>query len=290
MQTDKKINTILVNGIECEPYINADKRTMMENAYQLLDGIRFLMHAFSCDDARICVKGIHKEIFVYYNYLLSDERYKGISMSKMKNFYPQGWEIAMIKEATGIEVPTGHLPSEFGIINFNSSTVVGIEEAIRKNKPVTDRKVTVTGNGIVKPANFVVRIGTPVKYLIEQCGGYKDPEIKKTFILGGPMMGASETNDDCICTKTVTSIIVLNHKEYKEEPCIRCGSCVLSCPVGLQPVSIMNAMKHMPVDKEKIKLLNPLKCIECGLCTFSCTSKIHVTDYVRRAKTIARLK
>jgi electron transport complex protein RnfC len=126
--------------------------------------------------------------------------------------------------------------------------------------------------------------------LIEQCGGYKNPNMPKVFILGGPMMGASESDEDCICTKTVTSIIVLDHVEHKEEACIRCGSCVLSCPVGLQPVTIMNAMKHTPVDKAKIKMLNPLKCIECGLCTYSCTSKIHVTDYIRRAKTIARLK
>lgn len=290
MQTDKKIDTILINGIECEPYINADKRTMMEDAYKLLEGIKFLLQAFSCHQAYLCVKGIHKEIFAYYEYLLNDERFKEIKLAKMKNFYPQGWEIAMIKQTLNIDVPSGHLPSEFGIMNFNSSTVVGIQQAIRENKPVTERRVTVTGNGIVKPANFVVRIGTPVKYLIEQCGGYKDPEIPKTFILGGPMMGASEGSDDCICTKTVTSIIVLNHKEYQEEPCIRCGSCALSCPVGLQPLNIMNAMKHMPVDKEKIKMLNPLKCIECGLCTYSCTSKIQVTDYIRRAKVVARLK
>lgn len=290
MQTDRPINTILINGIECEPYINADKRTMMEEAPKLLEGILFLMQAFKCHDARICVKDIHKEIFVYYNYLLTQEKYKGITMAKMKNYYPQGWEIAMIKQATGIDVPSGHLPSEFGIMNFNSSSVVGIQQAIRENKPVTDRKVTVTGNGIVRPTNFEVRIGTPVRYLIEQCGGYKNPNTPKVFILGGPMMGASESDEDCICSKTVTSIIVLDHVEYEEEACIRCGSCVLSCPVGLQPVTIMNTMKHAPVDKAKIKMLNPLKCIECGLCTYSCTSKIHVTDYIRRAKTIARLK
>ena len=290
MQTDKPIKTILINGIECEPYINADKRSMMENAPQLLEGIKYLMQAFSCQDARICVKAIHNEIFVLYNYLLQSEQYKGITMAPMKNYYPQGWEIAMIKQATGIEVPSGHLPSEFGIMNFNSSTVIGIQEAIRYNRPVTNRKVTVTGNGICHPSNFEVRIGTPIKYLIEHCGGYKNPNVPKIFILGGPMMGASEASEDCICSKTVTSLIVLDHQEYKEEPCIRCGSCVLSCPVGLQPVTIMNAMKHMPVDKEKIKMLNPLKCIECGLCTYSCTSKIQVTDYIRRAKVIARLK
>ena len=112
-------------------------------------------------------------------------------------------------------------------------------------------------------------------------------EKEKVFILGGPMMGASIPSDDAVITKTVTSIIVLNKTNYKEEPCVRCGSCVLSCPVGLEPVSIMNAVKA--VDKERIKALNPLKCIECGLCAYSCTSKIQVTDFVRKAKIFAKL-
>ena len=119
------------------------------------------------------------------------------------------------------------------------------------------------------------------------CGGYKNPDKEKIFILGGPMMGASVPSDDVIITRTVTSIIVLDKTEFKEEPCVRCGSCVLSCPVHLEPVQIMNAVKVL--DKERIKKLNPLKCIECGLCTYTCTSKIQVTDYVRKAKMIAKL-
>ena len=129
--------------------------------------------------------------------------------------------------------------------------------------------------------------GTSVRELIDKCGGYSHPELEKVFILGGPMMGASLPSDDTIITKTVTSVIVLNKTNYKEEQCVRCGSCVLSCPQGLLPVDIMNAVKS--VDKEKIKALNPLKCIECGLCTYSCTSKLKVTDYVRRAKLLAKL-
>ena len=118
-------------------------------------------------------------------------------------------------------------------------------------------------------------------------GGYKNPEKEKVFILGGPMMGASVPNDDVIITKTVTSIIVLDKEEHKEEPCVRCGSCVLSRPVHLEPVQIMNAVKTL--DKERIKKLNPTRCIECGLCAYSCTSKINVTDYIRKAKLIAKL-
>lgn len=289
-QTSEKINTILINAIECEPYINADHRAAIEEPEKIIEGIKFLQQAFNCKDARICIKSKYKDLGLIYDDMLRRYPDSGITLCRVKNYYPQGWEINMIKEATGIQVETGKLPASYGIIDFNISTVLGIQQSIRENKPVTERRITVTGNGIKYPSNFIVRVGTPVGELIEKCGGYVEPEGKKVFILGGPMMGASLPSDDCICTKTVTSIIVLKEREYKEEPCIRCGSCVLSCPVHLKPMEIMNTMRSMPVDKEKVKFLNPLKCIECGLCTYSCTSKIPVTDYVRRAKVIARLK
>lgn len=289
MQTTHSIDQILINGIECEPYINADHRTMLEDPEKLIEGIMYLQKAFMCHKALICIKSKYKDIDLALTELLKHYPDSGISVCKVKNYYPQGWEVNMIKEATGIKVETGKLPSEYGIMDFNVSTVVGIQEAIRYNMPVYQRRVTVTGDGIKVPSNFVVRVGTPAKYLIDACGGYTD-DTNKVFILGGPMMGASLPSNDCILTKTVTSIIVLNERKYREEPCIRCGSCVMSCPVGLKPVEIMNTMRSMPVDKEKVKFLNPLKCIECGLCTYSCTSNIPVTDYVKRAKVIARLK
>ena len=190
----------------------------------------------------------------------------GIELCCVGNYYPQGWEVEMIKNATGIELKPGELPSNRGIINFNVSTMVGIYKAIKYNMPVIKRDITVTGDGINSPKNFRVRVGTSIKDLIPLCGGYKNPEKEKVFILGGPMMGASIPSDDCIITKTVTSIIVLDKTEYHEEPCVRCGSCVLSCPTHLEPVQIMNAVKAL--DKERIKMLNPLRCIECGLCTY----------------------
>ena len=165
--------------------------------------------------------------------------------------------------------------------------MVGIYKAIKYNMPVIKRFITITGDGIKYPKNFRVLVGTPVKDLLPLCGGYKNPEKDKVFILGGPMMGASVPNDDIIVSKTVTSIIVLDKMDYVEEPCVRCGSCVLSCPVHLEPVQIMNAVKTL--DKEIIKALNPLKCIECGLCTYTCTSKIQVTDFIRKAKIMAKL-
>lgn len=287
--TTAPIKYILLNGIECEPYITADHRLMLEEPENLIKGILLLEQVFSCHDARICVKSKYHDIREVYQELLRRYPGSGITLCPVGNYFPQGWEIAMIKAATGISVPSGQLPSKYGVINFNVSTVVGIYQAVKMNKPVIERLVAVTGDGIAYPSNFKVRVGTPIKSLIDACGGYLHPEKKKLFILGGPMMGASLPSDDCIITKTVTSVIVLDYEEVKEEPCIRCGSCVLSCPTGLEPVLIMNAMKVVPVDKERVKALNPLRCIECGLCTYSCTSKIRVTDYVRRAKIIAKL-
>ena len=286
-QTDKPINLMLINGIECEPYITADHRIMLEYPYRIINGIKYAMQAFNCKKALICIKSKYTDIASTYDEILKEFPDSGIEICKVKNYYPQGWEVAMIKEATGIELNPGELPSNRGIINFNVSTMVGIYKAIKYNMPVTKRNITVTGDGINHPHNFRVLVGTSFKDLLPMCGGYKNPDKEKIFILGGPMMGASVPSDDVIITKTVTSIIVLDKSEYKEEPCVRCGSCVLSCPAHLEPVQIMNAVKSL--DKERIKALNPLRCIECGLCTYVCTSKIQVTDFVRRAKIFAKL-
>ena len=286
-QTDKPINMILVNGIECEPYITADHRIMLEYPYRIINGIKYTMQAFNCKKALICIKSKYTDIKEAYEEVLKEFPDSGIELCCVKNYYPQGWEVEMIKNATGIQLKPGELPTNRGILNFNVSTMVGIYKAIKYNMPVVKRNITVTGDGIKHPHNFRVLVGTAFKDLLPLCGGYKEDDKEKIFILGGPMMGAAAPNDDVIITKTVTSIIVLNKTEYKEEPCVRCGSCVLSCPVGLEPVQIMNAVKSL--DKERIKALNPLKCIECGLCAYSCTTKSQVTDYVRRAKIFAKL-
>ena len=286
-KTDKPINMILVNGIECEPYITADHRIMLEYPYRIMEAIKYVMQAFNCKHAKICIKSKYRDIKAVYDQVLKEYKDSGIELCLVGNYYPQGWEVEMIKSATGIQLKPGELPTNRGILNLNVSTMVGIYKSIKYNMPVIKRDITVTGDGIMYPKNFRVRVGTSIKDLIPMCGGYKDPEKDKIFILGGPMMGASVPSDDCIITKTVTSIIILNKTDYVEQPCVRCGSCVLSCPVHLEPVQIMNAVKTL--DKERIKKLNPLRCIECGLCTYTCTSKIQVTDYVRKAKVIAKL-
>ena len=285
---DKKIEVILINAIECEPYITADIRLMEEEIEKTIEGMRYLQIAFECKKVLICIKKKHRSLISTYREFLRRYEGSGIEVCPVGNFYPQGWEIAMIRSALGIDIPTGHLPSEFGIANFNVSTVWGIYEAVKNNHSVIERRISVTGDGIKYPSNFLVRIGTPLKLLLDKCGGYVHPDKDKVFILGGPMMGASLPSDDGIISKTVTSVLVFDAQTSEEGPCIRCGSCVYSCPTHLEPKQIMDAVKAF--DKERIKALNPLRCIECGLCSYVCTSHIRVTDYIRRAKMFAKTK
>jgi electron transport complex protein RnfC len=293
-QTKNPIKYILINGIECEPFLTSDHRFMVEHADEILGGIKIMQQAFACEDARICFKGVYTELVDFWNDYLAKNPVKGVSISLMDNYYPQGWETAMIKKAVGVDVPSGHLPSEYGVINFNVATAAGVYFAVKKDLPVLDREVSVYGEGIKHPSNYVVRIGTPFKTLIEKSGGYVDEKNDdKILIVGGPMMGGTIPNDDCVVSPTVTSLLIQKQYRGAEEPCIHCGSCVYSCPVGLEPVTIMRAMRPdwpFKVSEKYVKSLNVMKCMECGLCTYSCTSKIPLLAIIREAKLIARKK
>ncbi len=284
-QTKDEIHTIIVNGIECEPYLSSDYRLMMEYPDRIMRGIGYALQAFNAKKAIICIKSKHQDIYDVLTAVATRYPHLNIEVKKVGNFYPQGWEIKMVKSATGIDIPSGVLPSKYGIMNFNVSTIVGLYKAIRYNMPVAKRNFTVTGDGIKYAQNFRVRIGTSIKELLDLCDGYTEGS-DKVFILGGPMMGASLVSDDAVISKTTTSVIILNKQERKEEPCVRCGSCVYSCPVMLQPVQIMNAYKANDIDT--LKALNTNKCIECGLCSYTCTSHIHVTEFMRKAKKLIR--
>ena len=284
-QTKEDIHTILINGIECEPYLSSDHRLMIEFPDRIMKGIGYALQAFKAKKAIICIKNKYQDIYDVLTAVKTRYPHLNIEIKRVGNFYPQGWEINMIKSALGIDVPVGELPNKYGVMDFNVSTIVGLYKAIKYNMPVAKRNFTVTGDGIKYAQNFRVRIGTSIKELLELCDGYTE-EGDKVFILGGPMMGASLVNDDAVVTKTTTSVIILNYSERKVEPCVRCGSCVYSCPVGLQPVQIMNAFKAN--DIEVLKALNTKKCIECGLCSYTCTSHIHITEFIRKAKRLVK--
>lgn len=197
-QTKNPIQYILINGIECEPFLTSDERFMLTHSEEILGGIKIIEQAFNCHDARLCFKAKHQKLVEFYTRFVAEHPNDGLSISLMDNYYPQGWETAMIKKAVGIDVPSGHLPSEFGVINFNVATAAGVYLAVKKNLPVYEREVSVYGEGIMTPVNLIARIGTPFGALIAAAGGY-NPEVKKPiFIVGGPMMGSTIPNDDCV--------------------------------------------------------------------------------------------
>lgn len=283
--TKVPIKVIMVNGIECEPLIMSDHRTMLERAEDIIAGTKFSMRAFGAKRAILCFKKKHKDLVLFYKDVLRKHPEIPLEIKLIRNYYPAGWEVSMIHDAAHINVKPGELPSVHGVMNFNVSTVVGICNALRYDLPVYERNITVSGDGIKHPQNMVVKVGTAWKDILPLCGGYIGTE-PKVIVLGGPMMGAAAAGEDVILSRTVTSIIVMNQRKYREDPCIRCGSCTLSCPAALFPMQIMDAVKS--VNREKLKILHPEKCVECALCAYVCTSHINVTDYVKRAKLLVR--
>jgi len=280
-KTEDPIHTICINAVECEPYLSADHRLVLEFPFRILRGITYAKQAFGAKRAVICIKKKYDDLYNTLTAAIARHPEFNIEVKRVGNYYPQGWEIEMIKTGLGVKVPAGVLPSKLGIMVFNVSTIVGLYKAVRYNMAVVKRNFTITGDGVKVPQNFRVRVGTSLKELIDYSNGYKG-EDNKVMILGGPMMGANLVRDDAVITRTCTSCIILNEKKVVEEPCVRCGSCVYSCPAKLQPVQIMQAVKNK--DKNALVKLKIKSCILCGMCSYTCTSKIHLTDYCRKAK------
>ncbi len=284
-QTTDPIDYILIDGIECEPYLTTDHRIMLERPELIMQGIKYALQAFGAKKAFICIKKKYDDVYDVLTATAARFPELPIEVKRVGNYYPQGYEIEMIRSCLGIKIPYGARPSNYGIITLNVSTAVGLYRAVKFNDPVIERNFTLTGDGIKHPSNIRIRIGTPLSDLIELCGGYVDDE-PKVLIMGGPMMGANLLRDDAVCTKTCTSCICLQEKKVEEENCIRCASCVYSCPAGLQPVNIMNAVKAG--DKDALVKLRVKDCILCGMCTYTCTSKINLAEYLTKGKRLVK--
>ncbi|QVK21320.1 RnfABCDGE type electron transport complex subunit C [Mycoplasmatota bacterium] len=286
MDTDKPIDVIILNGVECEPYLTADYQAITKDAYQMFKGLEYVMQAMGTKRGIIGVKRTkHALLKALTEVKESDFKDLNCDIIPVSNYYPQGWEIELIKNTTGIKVKPGTLLSEYGIIEYNVTTAAAIYQAIKFNLPVLNRYFTVTGDAINNPCEMTVRVGTPIPHIVEAAGGYSI-DGDKVMVLGGPMMGSNLMMDDAIVSITVSSLLLFKPQEYKEEPCVRCGSCVYSCPANLQPVQLMYAAKTK--DGDAAKALNIQNCIECGLCSYVCTSKIHLTDFMRKAKKLVK--
>jgi len=285
LETNEPIDVVIANGVECEPNLISDYGLMMTDLRPVIEGLIYASKASGAKRGVIAIKKKYSVIEERLNFCLHSFSGYDIKIVKVGNYYPQGWELAMIKNALGITIPQGELLSKYGVLNFNVSTLQSIYNAVKKRLPVLERLFTISGDGIHNK-NFRARIGTLVTELISLAGGYKNPEQPKVMILGGPMMGTNIMRDDVVMTHTTTSLIVMNDAPIKEDACIHCASCVYSCPVQIQPVQIMNAYKVK--DKDMLKTLEVNKCIECGLCSYVCPSKIHLTEYMRLGKRLAK--
>ena len=264
------IKYLIINGAECEPYITSDHRRMLENTPELIEGIRIVMKVLDVKDAYVGVETNKKDAIIK---LREAVRYSDdIKIVPLKPKYPQGAEKQLIKAITGRNVPTGKIPADVGAMVVNVDTVYNIYRAFKKGMPVIERIITVSGDAVKSPGNFRVRLGVPISYLFEQAGGFVEEPHK--IIIGGPMMGFAQYSLDVPASKTTSSLIALLHPEsvYDEEmPCIRCGKCVVNCPMRLMPNKLNGAALNRDIDAAK--KLNILDCIECGLCSYTCPSK-----------------
>ena len=278
---DKKIDTLIINGAECEPFLTADHRLMLERPDYVAYGMKLLMKALSVEVAYLGIEENKPDAIKAMGEVLKAE--KGMEVMVLKAKYPQGAEKQLISACTGRRVPSGKLPMEVGVVVSNVGTVAAIGEAFRTGMPLVKRIVTITGGGIAEPKNLEVRIGTLFKDVIEECGGYKG--VPGKIIMGGPMMGLAQYTDEIPCTKGTSVILILNEEEARipeAKNCIRCGKCVGACPMGLMPL-YLNAYyeKNMIGNAEE---MNALDCMECGSCSFVCPSKRHLVDSIRAAK------
>lgn len=277
----KTCDVLIINGVECEPYLTSDHRLMLEKGEELLVGIRLLMTALHVKEAIIGIENNKPDAIAHMEKLASE--YEGIRVQPLKVQYPQGGEKQLIDACMGRQVPSGKLPIEVGAVVHNVGTAYAVYEAVQKNKPLIERIVTVTGLSLARPANFLTRIGTPISALIEAAGGLPDDTGK--IIGGGPMMGKALTSTEIPVTKGTSGVLLMPQplaSRKQVDPCIRCAKCVSVCPMGLSPYLLMPLAERAIWDRAEEE--NVMDCIECGSCSFTCPSSRPLLDYIRLGK------
>jgi len=277
----KTIEKLVINGAECEPYLTADHRLMLEHAAEIIDGIHLMMLALDVKEAIIGVEENKMDAVA----ALSEaaKAVDGIVVKALPVRYPQGGEKQLVYATTRRKVPTGALPLEVGCVVANVGTCYAIQQAVRLGKPLIDR-VTTVGGLVNNPGNFLVRIGTPIDALLDACGGVQ-PGVKQ-LINGGPMMGQAMSRTDIPVTKGCSGILALGEEamEPLESACIRCGRCIKACPMLLPPAQMDNCIRADDIKgAEKLGVMN---CMECGACTFVCPAKRCLTQSFRMGKKI----
>ncbi len=283
---EKPVDVVILNGAECEPYLTADYRLMIERPQEVVEGLRVLMKILGVNKGFIGIENNKPDAVEAMKNAASGE--SNIQVCALEVKYPQGAEKMLIKAAVDREVPARGLPMDVGVVVQNIGTATAIYEAARYGKPLIERVVTVTGEGIKEPKNLMVKIGTLVSDLIEECGGFKSEAAK--VVSGGPMMGFALYSLDVPVTKGTSGILVLPEKGvvHAEEfgPCIRCGRCIDICPMGLMP-SMLSVLSEKGF-YEETKEYNLFDCFECGSCTYVCPSKRPIVQLIRLAKSLVK--
>ncbi|MDO4692834.1 MAG: electron transport complex subunit RsxC [Porphyromonadaceae bacterium] len=272
---------LIINAVECEPYLTSDDILMMEHGEEILVGVSILMKALGVGRCVIGIENNKPKAIAHMSKIAS--AYSGVEVMPLKVQYPQGGEKQLIDAVLGKQIKSGALPISAGAVVQNVGTVFAVYEAVQKNKPLVERVVTVTGKKLSNPSNFLARIGTPLSVLIEAAGGL--PEDTGKIIGGGPMMGKALLGADVPVTKGTSGVLILPREESVRKPmrnCIRCAKCVNVCPMGLNPAFLMRDVQYKAWDDAENGYI--VDCIECGSCSFTCPSSRPLLDYIRIGK------
>jgi len=278
----KKADVLIVNAVECEPYLTCDHQLMLEKGEEILVGITILMKAIGVDRAVMGIENNKKDAIELMQKL--SKTFEGIEVIPLKVQYPQGGEKQLIDATIGRQVPSGTLPIEVGAVVQNVATTFAIYEAVQKNKPLFERIVTITGKSIKNHGNYRARLGTPLSGIVAQAGG--TPEDTGKIVAGGPMMGRALSSLEVTVAKGTSGVLfipTLESARKKMSNCMRCAKCVKACPMGLEPYLLMKqSERSMWNEMEGDRIMD---CIECGCCAFSCPSNRPLLDHVRFGKT-----
>ena len=278
----EKAEVLIINAAECEPYLTADHALMLEKSEEIMVGATLFMKALNINRTIIGIEDNKRDAIALMSGLSAG--YKGIEVVALKSRYPQGGEKQLIEAILHRQVKSGKFPVSIGVIVQNVATAFAVYEAVQKNKPLIERVVTVTGKNVVKPSNFLARIGTPISALINAAGGITEDTGK--IINGGPMMGKAMINTEAPVTKGCCGIVLMNREESQRRPmhdCIRCAKCVKVCPMGIEPNLLMNLTEHKLWDDARKNHITD--CIECGACNYICPANRPLLDYIRLGKT-----
>ncbi|MBX4267740.1 electron transport complex subunit RsxC [Clostridium estertheticum] len=278
---DKKIDTFILNAAECEPFLTADHRMMLEHSDKIAIGVKLVMKVLGVEKAFVGIEDNKPDAVI-----AMQKAFEGTTVKVMAipTKYPQGAEKMLIKVLADREVPSGSLPMDVGVVVQNVGTVVAICDAVVSGIPLIERVTTISGSAVKEPKNLLLRIGTTFEDAIENCGGFKEPPAK--IIMGGPMMGFAQSNLNISIIKGVSGILGLTKKDINngtQSPCIRCGKCVSVCPCGLNP-SMLSILGERDMYEEAKLEQNLFDCAECGSCVYVCPAKRNIVQYIKYSK------